>query len=443
MLVLSGCVWSPEPTVVAKPARAARLVLATQTPGRGPTLVRPIDPNTLADAPGLEPLETPACSTRLVTQPGGDLAAVVSGLSGTQRCDTADAATLRVLDLNAWQWRAPVPLTSSTDAPLAWTADGHGLYVVTSTPPPEQRRLWLIDTNGTAPPISVPLDFVPSRLDVAPNAAAVFVLGGQTAGNARDGAAVQGSAFVAIFDPKTLSERIRVPLSGLNLGLADQPQGSLTPGVAVAPDGSRYYVVHADRPVLDVVDTRAPRLERLERSVSLRDAIAQVGTRRAWLGISPDGASLYAWHQAETPADDLGLQVIDTRKWQVQTIDPIAQRLSVSLNGRGLFELDPPAWTRPGAAAPPQRGPRTLSGARLSVLDPATHAEIATLMRDQFLYGAGQYGPDRLYLTEASLRQGRGPQPAALVGYDTATWQEIARRTLDSPGSLLTTSPLW
>src|SRR5262249_26261441 len=154
------------------------------------------------------------------------------------------------------------------------------------------------------------------------------------------------------------AERVRVPLSGLSLGLPDAPPGSLTPGVAVAPDGSRYFVTHADRPLLDVVDTRAPRLERLERSVPLRDSPSQFGTRQAWLGISPDGSRLFTWRRAETPADDLGLQMIDVRTWRVVTLDAVAQRLGTSLDGRWLFELDPPAWARPGAARPQQRGPR-------------------------------------------------------------------------------------
>ena len=448
VVFLSGCLSGPAPTALPKADRAARLVLASpQSPRGGPTVLTAVDPDTLADSPAIEPLEAPPCTTRWVTQPAGEVAAAVSGVTGPRRCANADPATLRILDLRAWAWRPSVNLTATTDALLAWSADGRSIFVLTATPaPPEERRLWLIDASGAAQATSVAIDFVPYRIDVSPGGSSVFVLGGQTAGNARRGAAVQGSAFVAIFDPKTLAERIRVPLSGLSLGLAEAPQGSLSPGVAMAPDGSRYYVVHADRPVLDVVDTRAPRLERLERSVSLRDATAQVGTRQAWLGISPDGAALYVWHQAETPADDLGMQVIDTRTWQVQTLDPIAQRIGFSLNGRWVFELDPPAWSRPGAAARQQRGPRDLSGARLSVVDRVSRTEVATLLRDRLAYAPGQYGPDRLYLTEIDAAPGRGgpdSPTAALVAYDTTSWQEIARRTLDAPAALLTTTALW
>ena len=34
-------------------------------------------------------------------------------------------------------------------------------------------------------------------------------------------------------------------------------------------------------------------------------------TRQAWLGVSPDGTHLFTWRRADTPADDLGLQVVD------------------------------------------------------------------------------------------------------------------------------------
>ena len=198
-----------------------------------------------------------------------------------------------------------------------------------------------------------------------------------------------------------------MPLSGLSLGMPDGLTGSLSPGVAVARDGSRYFVVHADRPVLDVVDTRAPRLERLERK-RVVDGPTTSGTREAWLGVSADGTHLFTWRRAESPADDLGLQVVDVGTWRVQTVDAIAERMGSSLDGHWLFQLDPPAAIRPGVPPPPQRGPRSRTGARLSVLDAATRTEVAVLADDQFFFSAGQYGADRFYVTQAD-RGPRGP----------------------------------
>jgi len=440
-----------------KAPQAARLVLGSiETNPRG-TLLRAVDPDTLADVPGLDPLELPACSSSLKVQPAGGLAvAVIGAFEDAQRCPDAPGATLRVLDLNTWTWKPdiPLPATASADdplrldatnpAPIAWSADGRSVYALTTTPS-EQRRLWLVDLGGASQPMSVAIDFVPARLDIAPNGSAVFVLGGQAAGNSRQGAVVAGSAFVAIYDPRTLVERVRVPLSGLSLGLQDAPTGSLSPGVAVAPDGSRYFVVHADRPVLDVVDTRAPRLERLERSVSLRDGPSTLGTRSAWLGVSPDGSRLYTWRRAETPADDLGLQVVDVGTWRVQTIDAVAERMGSSSDGRWLFELDPPDFLRAGIPPPQQRGPRDRTGARLSVLDAVTRTEVAVLAGDQTFFSAGLYGADRFYVTEVTRGQrgADGTPVATTVAYDATSWHEIARRSLDMPSTLLSLSLPW
>lgn len=453
----TGCLPTGAPSNTPKPSgKAARLVLATGAGPRGASSLQPIDSDTLADIPGLDSLDLPACSSSLIPQPAGNLAVAVTGASAfPAQCADADSAALRVLDLNAWTWRPDISLPAAAGQPLrldgsgrwpiAWSADGRSIYTLTTTKA-EQRQLWLVDPSGAQPAVSTSIDFVPARIDVAPNGSAVFVLGGQSAGNSRQGAAVPGSAFVAIYDPKTLAERIRVPLSGLSLGFADAPSGSLMPGVALAPDGSRYFVAHADRPVLDVVDIRAPRLERLERSISLRGAPSQVATRQAWLGVTPDGSHLFTWRRAETPADDMGMQMVDVRTWQVQTLDSVADRLGTSLDGHWLFQLDPPDSARPGAAAPQQRGPRDPSGARLSVLDGATRAEVAVLARDQTPVMVSQYGVDRLYVAQGQF--GRRPRsdggPAGtLFAYDTHSWSQIAVRMLDRLGSLPTTTPVW
>lgn len=456
MIGTVGCLPGTDQGMQApKPARAARLVLGSVAADQGGITLRPVDPDTLADSPGVEPLDLPPCSSGLKVQPAGGLAVAMTGaVEDARRCPEVAGAALRVLDLNAWTWQPEIALPGTSDGPLrldrtrpepiAWGADGRSVYALT-TSPTEQRRLWLLDAGGAAQPTSVAIDFVPARLDVAPNGSAVFVLGGQTAGNSRQGAVVSGSAFVAIFDPKTLVERVRVPLSGLSLGASDGPTGSLSPGVAVAPDGSRYFVVHADRPVLDVVDTRAPRLERLERSVSLRDGPSTLGTREAWLGVSPNGTQLFTWRRAQTPADDLGLQVVDIGTWRVQTVDSIAERMGSSLDGHWLFQLDPPAAIRPGMPPPQQRGPRSRAGARLSVLVAATRTEVAVLAGDQFFSNAGQYGADRFYVTQVE-RGSRGPDATAVsttVAYDTSSWHEIARRSLDVPSALLSLSLPW
>jgi len=461
----AGCLPAASPTLPPRPSTPARLVLHELQP-RQPDGSRPdgarlqaIDPDTLEDLPDLPPLEVPACSSGLSVQPAGQVGAVVLAAGGGPACAQAPSAAVRLLDLRAWTWGADLALPSDAaeplrlDGPLAWSPDSRWLYLLTATTgEPATRQLWRLDSTASSPPVHVGIDFIPERIDPAPNGSAIFVLGGRSQDGSRAGAAVAGSAFVAIYDPQTLAERLRVPLSGLKLGLPDQPVGSLRPAVAMAPDGSRYYVAHADRPVLDVVDVRAPRLERLERSIALRSANDTMriagASAGAWLRASPDGAHLYVWQLASAPEDDLGLQQVDVGSWRVQTLDPIAARLGASLDGQWLFRLDPSYAQRPGV----QRA-RDPAGARLSVLDASGGDEVAVLERDRFSLVVGQYGPQRLYTvevepaapTEADASQdSRRARPAmALVAFAVGSWRELARRSLDGRSWPVTTQAVW
>ncbi|MBV9169052.1 MAG: hypothetical protein JOZ81_03065 [Chloroflexi bacterium] len=443
-LVSTACLGS---TTTRVPARVppSRLVLQTFVPRqqdapRRSTLTA-IDPDTLEDAPEVPALDVVPCSSGFRVQPTGQLLASVAGATGAGACADAPTAAVRLLDLTAWTWRDDIalPTGGSTLRPdalqgpaLAWSPDGRWLYLIT-TDETEQRQLWLIDTSSRgATPLSVRLDFVPERLDVAPNGSSVFVLGGRSADNTRESMAVPGSGFVAIYDPLSLTERIRVPLSGLDIGQADQAPGSVWPGVAMAPDGSRYYVVHGDRPLVDVVDVRAPHFERLERSISLRETAPATGTSSAWLAASPDGARLYVWQPTAEPSDDLGLQMVDVGTWHVETVDPIATRLGSSAQGPWLFRLDPPLSQRPGA----QRS-RDPTGARLSVLDSKTLTEQAVLDQDHFAFNLSQYA-DRTYVIDR--QPGRS---TLLTEFANGSWASVTQRELTAPGWLITAQSVW
>src|SRR5450631_1663593 len=154
---LPGSDPGPQPP---KQARPARLVLGSVGADQRGLLLRPVDPDTLADVPSLEPLELPSCSSSLKVQPAGNLAVAVTGaFVDPQRCPDAAGAALRVLDLNAWTWKPDIALPATSDgpllldggartSPLAWSADGRSVYALTTTTPSEQRRLWLIDASG-------------------------------------------------------------------------------------------------------------------------------------------------------------------------------------------------------------------------------------------------------------------------------------------------------
>lgn len=415
LLVLSAACQAAPPEPRPARAQAARLVMAS---GDGNALhLRAIDPNTLEDAP-VAALDLPRCTRALEVQPQG---ALLAAITLEPACDETGQPVLRILDLESWQWRSEVPL--ALDEPsqpraasmLAWSADGAWLYALVPTQS-EQRRLWRIDVSGANAPISVPIEGSPRRLDSARNGTGVFVLSVLT----RDNQVVAGSTLLNIYDASTLAVRTHVPLPNVRI-FGRQP-----PAVALAPDGSRYYVAHADEPVLDVVDLRAPKLERFERSVALRSTPSLSASRGAWLSISADGRQLRTWRSAADPVDQVGLQTIDTRTWQVTTVDAVAMRLWTTLDGQWQVRLDPP----PTRAV---REGRRSTLYRLSVADPSGR-EASALLQDQALYGIGQYGADRL-LVEFG-------EPWTIVAYDVGTWREVARRDVPRGAWLVTQSAL-
>jgi hypothetical protein len=169
----TGCLNTGAPPEAAKYSlKAARLVRATNTGPRGAASLQPVDPDTLADVPGIEPLDLLACSSNLIMQPTGNLAVAVTGALGFgAACADAASATVRVLDLDAWTWRPDISLPAAVDQPLrlggsgrwpiAWSADGRSIYTLTTTPA-EQRQLWLVDATDqrqsvrTGPPVYQP-----------------------------------------------------------------------------------------------------------------------------------------------------------------------------------------------------------------------------------------------------------------------------------------------
>jgi hypothetical protein len=282
--------------------------------------------------------------------------------------------------------------------------------------------LWRFDVAGGSAPASIALDTVPVRLDIAPNGTGVYVLGGL---QREDRSMIGGTTLLTVYDPSTLAVRTRIPLPGAKVVLPNRETPPLLPAVALAPDGSRYYIAHADEPVLEVVDMRAPKLERWERSVSLRSTPSEQASTSVWLAISPDGAHLRTWRSASDWTDDTGLQVIDTHTWQATTVDAIAMRLWGTLDGDWWVRLDPPT-ARFG------RDWRNAEGAHLSVVDARTSQEAATLLENARPLNIGQYGDERLY-----VQAGR---PSTVTAYEVGTWRELAQR---ENAWLITSSALW
>ena len=476
VLLASACGAPGRP---AQPAWApalppARLVLSDATDEIQPwlgTLERAVDPTTLADVPGPEPIEFAACGSAPLPSPDGRLLAIAVGWRGPTpsgqpvACNSgADEMGLRLFDLERWAWRTPdLGVRASTLRPLAWSPDGQRLYAVSSSAErnrlggldheDEVLRLWVVDPSGARPAVARALPFAFWGVHVAPDGSALYTLSYTLDPTERAWVAVDPT-FLAVLDPATGAERTRVNLPGVKFAQREQldqrgqaAYWSYDPGVVFAPDGSRAYIAHPDEPLLDVVDLRTTRLERtvrvdvpagvLEHLLDLfaRPAIAKGGpVAAALLAISPDRERLFTRLLGEEAG--AGLLEVDARTWQVGRFDATATGVWPSTDGKWLFVTEQPFTDRTGAppAARTTTGAQRWDGGRLRVLDAGSGREVAELLRDRLVQQLVMRGADRLYVvTPTAAYHGTQPYQAGqalmeLIGYEVGTWRELARR---------------
>jgi hypothetical protein len=444
--------------------------------------LRTIDPETLADLDGASPLEAGvgACGVGPVVRGSGNWGVVVENSTTFPgaACPSNSQLKLRLIDFAAWRWGREVVLDAPPDRtlelawapapPLIWSADGLRLFVFTANRSSdletsvqsgdERRQLWIVDTQGTRPPTAVPLEAAPWRVNLAPSGVALYVLGYQTRGPSRLGYLDPGSTVLLIIDPATGATRSRVPLPRVKLAaLPVRGETWYDPGVALAPNGRYYYVAHPDEPIVDVVDVFAPGLERLERSITIESVSStdSVSTA-AWLGISPDGGRLYS-RRANLPAfaGSWPMQVVDTHTWTVATFDPQAAYLQFSPNGQWLYASDQPAAPGTGGllffgVGGPLFVQSMPANIGLRVFDAPSGRQLSSIMNGQVVLQVSPSQSNRLYavfLPAADAGALQAPQVARtgfdavdLVVYETGTWRELARRSWQSPISLVETS---
>jgi hypothetical protein len=165
-------------------------------------------------------------------------------------------------------------------------------------------------------------------------------------------------------------------------------------GVALSPDGRRYYVAHANEEKITVIDLQSMAIDRTVtigrgggeslagRILGLFADTAEAkggATTRAALGISADGRFLYRTSSAERPAGDatedgyrdwesidFGLQVIDA-----STFDLVAEDVPPAQPDGTLLWADAYRMIAPDPTA---RRLFALRGALLRILDPETLA---------------------------------------------------------------------
>jgi hypothetical protein len=473
---------SGAPRVAVPPARLVVDDSRVQDGQIRGVVSRAVDPDTLADLPGLGDAELFPCGSPPAPSPDGRVLAVVTRRPDGAACNVGGRPELRLFDLDRWEWASGALLRADPIGRVVWSRDGSRLYVLAGSLMPEERRpdppaspttLWVVDPSGAAPPVASAHPFAVHRLDLAPDGAALYALAYELDPDEwrRTGGAFvsRDPALLVVLDPATGAERGRVPLPGVKLYQRaqrdaqgrplDYPQ--YWPGVALSPDGRHYYVARADAPLLDVVDLTVGRVERtvrleptavrgpIELLLDLLAGRAEAKGGRQYtrgLALSPDGRWLYASGDAADvgpPArpgatgqapEPLGILRVDARDFSVRQLDPTAPGAQLSPDGRWLYVTDPPSSQRPGVPVDQwgKGGPR---GARLRVLEAGTGREVARLFEDRELRQLAFHGRDRLYATLATADY-HGDQPfraderlVELVALETGSWRELGRRT--------------
>jgi hypothetical protein len=471
--VLIGCVPA-TPAAAPSASRAARLVVADSRDQTRPwpgNLVRPVDPDTMVDLRGFSPVDFASCGGAL-PGPDGRLLAIATGWLGPEpraqypACNVGGGVELRLFDLEAWAWvDRDLGLRTDSVSPIAWSPDGKRLYAVASTyargpvrdlsAQDVASRLWIIDPTGATAPNSTPLEYAAHSIRLASDGSALYVLGYNRDPTERALLATD-SAFLVVLDPSTGAEQARILLPDLKVGQRRQTdaQGraeywTFYPGLALAPDSSRYYVARAHEALLDVIDLRARRIERTIRTdvatasavewfldLFAGSAVAKGGPAgAALLAASPDGHRLYTRLYGRDLPAMADVFVIDTGSWRVRRLGPKLPNITPSLDGRWLYRRDDPPSSASGGSSERLQG-TDWSGAGVRVLEASTGREVATLVTGRLVDRIVQRGTDRLYVamtgpdwhpTPPYLKR-EGEAVRELVAYQVGTWQELGRR---------------
>jgi hypothetical protein len=194
--------------------------------------LRTTDAATAAPVAGMETLQFGYGVPRLSLSPDGTMLAAASD------------GHLHLYQVETWRetWAFDVPLGSVVG--LTW-APGGRLYVSA------EQRLWAVNPADGALMRLADLDFRTDRGPlIDPSGNALYLFGFSLA----DPRAfiVEGDPFIAVLDPTTGRERARVPLAGVAVGQRhEERQGEefyaiYGPALALAPDGGRLFVVHAE-----------------------------------------------------------------------------------------------------------------------------------------------------------------------------------------------------
>jgi hypothetical protein len=196
-----------------------------------------------------------------------------------------------------------------------------------------------------------------------------------------------------------------------------------TPGIAVAPDGSRAFVASpgqvaaVDLRSLDVsyhrVGAVSRRLQKGANEGKLRIA-RMVGADRLLVTGSDDTVSVDSNGAARAQPHPIGLQLVDTRDWSVQTIDPTTSSAVVASDAIFATSL---SWNaKLGQAVGGGATIYGLTGARRAKLFKGREVYALTVGRRAFVtWNGGRYAVVST-TTGKILRTVDGYMPEPLVG---------------------------
>ncbi|CAN5136310.1 hypothetical protein BH18CHL2_BH18CHL2_07170 [soil metagenome] len=323
---------------IPRPEGPPRAVLVDDD-GSGQRLrARPIDPSTLADIPGYEPIPFGHHFVARVSPDGRTIAAVIWPGGSTD-----GPMALHLIDVRSWTARAVgVPLTGHTSA-IRFERSGSGLYWAQSAPGESAESLYRLDLgSGHVREITdLPRGFAVRALETLETGVALYLSPSQIA---RAGDPPPEAPRIVVVDTASGQVTAAVPLSGIRSGQfqeapadgTEQPFRLVDPGLAWDLARDRLYVADAESDRIFMVDLRSgelrgpfvprPRRSLMDAVWSLFGSVAEAkiaSTTQQHAAISPDGRVLYVsglrsnfskgadgkYHEVVTPMD---LRIMDT-----------------------------------------------------------------------------------------------------------------------------------
>lgn len=373
------------------------------TPVGGGTLIldwaaqvlSPVDSETLEPLSDFTPLPMGHWASNYVSPNGRLLAAIIGPTQAPQ-------ASLHVFNLEDWDEMFVLEEPEGELSTVAWSPDGSRLFLAAGLPSWNGgRTLWTVDLADQSSRRLADLDYWIDRIAVSPDGRTLYLFAFQLSDPQTF--EVSGDPFLVALDSNTGTEQARIDLPGIVMGQRKEAgrdgeiYATYFPGRASSPDGSRYYIAHAEDDEITVVDLEEMKLEKVavpERPRSLFDKVLDTlfGVGRAeakggpsnskQLVVSPDGERLFVTggRDHEIAEDSPGYEPVGLKVLEADTLDIVAEHegvggIQLSPDGSLLFATGwSHQWTRTG---PNELTPDRYLGSGLKVIDADTGALVS------------------------------------------------------------------